>query len=194
MKKTFTFILALIFAIGAGAQSKTLTVKADDANISAEDAGDYDCVYDEWNLEKGTTYLLSLPAALDGYYFGPDAKRQKLTNFTQKDDGTYVGTKEAMADLDDFEAGEVYLVTPDIDVDTITHITPGIKTPVAATAEGKELLHTEDYNITPTDIKTAQDAPGESVAAVVYDLKGRKVSAVRQGETYIVNGKKLIIK
>lgn len=189
MKRFYILAFVVITALSGQAQN-VLTVEDGTKTIEVVQAGQYDRVEDMWKMDKGTAYLISLPTKLDGYYFGPNAERMKVTSYEKQSDGTFVANTTAMADLDDFQAGSVYVITPDIDIDKIVHITPGIMTSVEATAEGKELLHEANVQAVTGIAALAADKK----ANVIYDLQGRKVSTLHKGETYIVDGKKLIIK
>ena len=97
--------------------------------VTGPDRYDYDCTVaaDQWTL-------LHFPAAVDGYYFGADAPRYKVSGKTEVE-GCYVLSLAPMADGEDFLAGADYLVAPTSVVDRITSITAGISTPVVADAE-----------------------------------------------------------
>lgn len=95
--------------------------------VTGPDRYDHDChvAADQWTL-------LNFPAAVDGYYFGPDAPRYKVSGKTEVE-GRYVLSLAPMADDEDFLAGADYLVAPTGDVDRITSITAGLATPVITT-------------------------------------------------------------
>lgn len=95
--------------------------------VTGPDRYDHDChvAADQWTL-------LNFPAAVDGYYFGVDAPRYKVSGKTEVE-GRYVLSLAPMADDEDFLAGADYLVAPTGDVDRITSITAGLATPVITT-------------------------------------------------------------
>lgn len=184
-------LLAAIASISLVASAQTvLTVDEGTKSVSGHETGLYDRVEEAWKLEKGNTYLIAMPAQLDGYYFGPDAARLKVVSYEKSGD-QYVVTTSEMDDLEDFLPNEAYLITPVIDVNKIVHVTPGIKTMAVATPKSKELLLVGQDNIK-AGIKSL--FADESGSACVYDLQGRKVSVMKRGETYIVNGKKVMVK
>jgi len=191
MKKVFVLMALAIITFHAHAQ-KVLTVKDDAKAVAQAEAGKYHLVKEEWKLEAGTAYMIMMPAMLDGYYFGQDALRMKVISYEKVGTDTYEAVTAEMDDLDDFAPNQVYLVVPKIAVDAINHITPGITTDAVATPAGKELMHTANVS-TKTGISDIQLADKDARAAI-YDLQGRKVTAVRKGETYIVGGKKVLIK
>lgn len=97
--------------------------------VTGPDRYDHDC-----HVAAGQWTLLNFPATVDGYYFGPDAPRYKVSRKTEQED-RYVLTLAPMADDEDFLAGVDYLVAPTTDVDCITSVTAGVATSVAAAAD-----------------------------------------------------------
>lgn len=79
-------------------------------------------------MQPNAPIFLQVPATLDGYYFGCDAKRYEVTLNAAGEAVEYT----EMDDLADFEAGNVYLVeSPDAD-EAITIVSPAQKKDVVA--------------------------------------------------------------
>ncbi len=91
--------------------------------------------------EKGV--FVQFPAKVDGYYFGCDAKRYKAT----LEDGE-VTAYEAMEDLDDFEAKEVYyVVSENEETNPVVSMTAGITTPTVESNLAWRELNIRKLNI-----------------------------------------------
>lgn len=92
--------------------------------------------------EKGV--FVQFPAKVDGYYFGCDAPRYKVTRNKEGEAIAYT----PMADLDDFEAKEVYyVVSENEETDPIVSMTAGIKTPTVESKLAWRELNIRKLNI-----------------------------------------------
>ena len=145
--KKYMYLLLLVAATLPMQAQDVLTVPADAQSIAPDQAGNYDRVDEAWPMQAGSLYLIALPAQLDAYYFGPEAARRRVTDCQKQDDGTYVVTTTEMDDADNFAPNQAYVVTPTIEIQTISHISPGIKTRVEPTPEGHELLHVDGQSV-----------------------------------------------
>lgn len=90
-------------------------------------AGDYDRISIELpnDVTAGEPIYVNFPATVDGFTFGCNAERYHLTL-----DADGVATEIApMDDFDDFEAGETYLVVPEVAVESpVYSYTAGVRT------------------------------------------------------------------
>lgn len=192
MKIGKIFITALVTCMPMVAVAQTeLVISASDKSVPTERVGEYDRVKTVRNMAKGSWYIILFPAVLDGYYFGPDAERYLVADYSKDAEGVINYKYTDMDDLDDFSAGQAYLVCPTISVASIVHITPGLKTQVPNSVAGKEILG--EPVKTPTDVKDLEEERSETMNIQVFDLQGRSVKTLVDGEIYIINGKKVRI-
>lgn len=92
--------------------------------------------------EKGV--FVQFPAKVDGYYFGCDAPRYKVTLNKEREAIAYT----PMADLDDFEADEVYYVASEkAEAEPIVSMTAGITTPTDESSLAWRELNIRKLNI-----------------------------------------------
>lgn len=109
----------------------TPTKKAFAADEASLVAGNFDVIKTAMPYaipaEKGV--FVQFPAKVDGYYFGCDAPRYKVTLNKEGEAIAYT----PMDDLDDFEADEVYYVASEkAETEPIVSMTAGITTPSVA--------------------------------------------------------------
>lgn len=99
-----------------------------DIDVAAT-AGKYDrinIVLPQEKIVVGKPIYVQFPAKVDGYTFGCNAERYHLT----LDADGKVTDIEPMDDFDDFEAGETYLVVPEVAVASpVYSYTAGVRTP-----------------------------------------------------------------
>lgn len=190
--KKLLLLLAVPFSLAASAQD-VIKIGSSETNVGA--SGVFDRIEMERTITAGTPTAIVFPARLDGYYFGPDAKRMLISTMIQDTDGTYIISATPMADADDFVPGEKYLITPDIDVKEIVHLFPGVKTPVMPDMLGTELICTDITGYkeaTPTEIERLYEQSA-SDKDVYFDVLGRRTASPSAG-VYIHMGKKVVIK
>lgn len=180
----------VIMAISAMAvNAQTLTLESNKNDISASEAGNYDRVEYVRQVEANTTVLVSFPAKLDGYYFGPDAERFLVKEVKEGANGKLNITTEKMADNLDFVPGQTYLVSPTQNIECIVSLTPAKKTPVSQTTESL--------------IYKVVDNPATAIADItvvskgndaIYDVSGRRYSSTSKPGIYVIKNRKVLIK
>ncbi len=126
-----------------------------------------------------------------GYMVG---KAKYVTETGYRDaEGKICESKDAALQIQ-LNGGKFY-VTPKEALDVTT---PNINIYTVYTANDKAFLFLVTVNVVPADGEgaTAINALNANVeaAGVIYDLQGRKVSSVKAGQIYIVDGKKIMLK
>jgi|GEM_PF-5015974 len=164
MKKILCTIALLASAATMACAQSTLDIAADNTNAIG---GTIDYVYDRVdmvrNVPASTATLFAVPATVDGYYFGADAKRWEVT---VKADGQHVLLP--MDDLADFEPNHLYIVKPEANcgATVITSIVAGTKVTVPASTN--PLVCDDVYT---TDTYGNTTAAIGSVSNLVNELK-----------------------
>lgn len=190
--KLLLLLLTVSFSLTTFAQD-VIKIGSNETNVTA--SGLFDRIEMKRTISAGTPTAIVFPARLDGYYFGPDAKRMIISSMIQDTDGTYVISATPMADSDDFMPGVKYLITPDIDVKEIVHLFPGIKTPVTPDVLNTELICADVTGYkegTPAGIEQLYEQSAND-KDVYFDILGRRVANPSAG-VYIHMGKKVVIK
>ena len=201
MKKTVLFTALLPFWMAAAAQQEdTYGVTLPDADelhiLSTEEKvpegsnSSYERIVLDRKVEAGEYTLVVFPALLDGYYFGPGAERYKVTSCDLTTTPVIL-RREKMADLDDFQPNQMYLVRSTGDLDQIISMSPGVSTKVPKSGTTLICLTLDDFQdptgincIKSTDINDAQ---------TIYNISGRLSKSVKSG-IYIINSKKVFEK
>ncbi|GEM_PF-3940163 len=189
MRKNMILLSLMLVASVEGMAQAELVIPTSKRTVEQSWVGTYDRVRTKLSMMKDAWYLVILPAPLDGYYFGPDAMRLKVTEqIEDAGEVTKYGYQE-MDDKEDFRAGDAYLVCPTTNITSILHITPGISTEVPAELEGKEIgaIPVDD----PKNISGIEETSIRSKVSPVYDLQGRVVTKLQRGEMFIIDGKKV---
>lgn len=199
MRKIVLSAFVFLGVIGIHAQQKdTLGVHLPDADelhiqatedkLPAVTADSYMRVSLDRQVNADEWTLIVLPSVLDGYYFGPDAERYKVTACDLTASPIQL-KREKMADLDDFAADQMYLVKSVADMDKIVSLVPGAATKVPASDVTLMCLEIDEF----ADATGIGEVKSEELKAKSYDIAGRLAKSVKHG-IYIVNGKKIFAK
>lgn len=198
--KTIGAMLVWLLAVHCQlyAQEAPVLPEVDELHITKTDAGipsdarsSYMRIVLDREIKADKWTLLVLPAALDGYYFGPDAERFEVVAYDFEASPASFAVLP-MEDTDDFLPERAYLVKSEGDVDSIVCLSPGVPTEVARNKE-VQLLCMEFDDVAITDASGMTRVFGNDSGKRIYDLAGRAVKAASHG-VFIVNGKKIFWK
>ena len=169
-----------------------LFIGRDVTTVPVGSKADYLRVRLERTVKAGEWTAFTLPAKLDGYYFGPDAERYLIDDITYGTDGKQATVAcHTLYDTTDFAAGKMYLVKSTIDLTEITCLTPGIPT---AVVQNQDLvlacLQLDDPNLQ-VGITTPK---ADSEAATAYDLCGRIIKGTGAKGIVVTKNKKYIVR
>lgn len=188
--KRHLFFIILSAAVSIGqANAQTLDIDNNTTRVTSDQTGRYDRVIVQRTLLAGHTYGIVFPSELDGYYFGPDAERRSIDIINENDFGQFELSAVNMKELDNFKPGQAYLITPVQDMDSIIHMTPGIKTKVPAAINPLYCIDMTDkiIELDPEEIREHMNAP-------YYDILGRKFDALPASKgIYIHMGEKILV-
>lgn len=132
---TFLTVLGAQFAMAQYTPS-SYTVSTSYKTVAANElsvaAGSYDRIEMVRNIQDNVYTVFAVPAVVDGYFFGADAERYLVNRVETDTKGFKTVYVKEMDDLDDFEAGKLYMVKPEkgLGTDTLYSYTAGVKTQV----------------------------------------------------------------
>lgn len=192
--KVFAMVFMVMVNKNTMAQTTTLDIDENETTLPGNVADAYDriCLKRDIPAERWTVF--TLPADLDGYYFGADAERYEVRNLKTDDDGTLVLDASEMYLEDDFVAGHTYVVYPKYGTSMLTLVTAGMKTPVNRSCSELICKDATGWNNDSSGIES-MEADKESIHAI-YDLSGRKTTMdnmKQHGGILIADKKKIVI-
>lgn len=190
------FLLSSFLFSYAQTPASVLTVGADEQNVGVAEGTRYDRIEMVRQIPSGQLTALAVPALVDGYFFGADAERYAVLKVESNGEGN-VFTVRRMKDLEDFQAGTLYVVKPEIDTQTIYSLTAGITTAVGTGQRALECFAipmqdvTRDHSVDQLDVKALENLVLERETGEDYDLKVADMNAdgsLRVGDvTLMVN-------
>ena len=176
------FLLSSFLFSYAQNPASVLTVGADEQNVGVAEGTRYDRIEMVRQIPSGQLTALAVPALVDGYFFGADAERYAVLKVESNGEGN-VFTVRRMKDLEDFQAGTLYVVKPELDTQTIYSLTAGITTDVGTGQRALECFAipmqdvTRDHSVDQLDVKALENLVLERETREDYDLKVADMNA-----------------
>ena len=176
------FLLSSFLLSYAQTPASVLTVGADQQNVSVAEGTRYDRIEMVRQIPAGQLTALTVPALVDGYFFGADAERYAVLNVESNGEGN-VFTVRRMKDFEDFLSGTLYIVKPELDTQTIYSLTAGITTAVGSAQRALECFViplqdvTRDLSVDQMDVKALENLVLEKESGEDYDLKVADMNA-----------------
>ena len=176
------FLLSSFLLSYAQTPASVLTVGADQQNVSVAEGTRYDRIEMVRQIPAGQLTALTVPALVDGYFFGADAERYAVLNVESNGEGN-VFTVRRMKDFEDFLSGTLYIVKPELDTQTIYSLTAGITTAVGSAQRALECFAvplqdvTRDLSVDQMDVKALENLVLEKESGEDYDLKVADMNA-----------------
>lgn len=144
-------------------------------------------------IPKNKYVLFVLPSNLDGYYFGADAERYYVSDYTLYQDPIGLEVRE-MEDQEDFQACKLYLVKSTGAMSQIVCQTPASPTAIKKSNLALMCMQIDEWGpIVPLDVTDVEKEENPLTSDQIYNLAGQLVHKARSG-IYIVNGKKVFVK
>ena len=176
------FLLSSFLLSYAQTPASVLTVGADQQNVGVAEGTRYDRIEMVRQIPAGQLTALTVPALVDGYFFGADAERYAVLNVESNGEGN-VFTVRRMKDLEDFLSGTLYIVKPELNTQTIYSLTAGITTAVGSAQRALECFAipmqdvTRDHSVDQLDVKALENLVLEKESGEDYDLKVADMNA-----------------
>ena len=176
------FLLSSFLLSYAQTPASVLTVGADQQNVGVAEGTRYDRIEMVRQIPAGQLTALTVPALVDGYFFGADAERYAVLNVESNGEGN-VFTVRRMKDFEDFLSGTLYIVKPELDTQTIYSLTAGITTAVGSAQRALECFAvplqdvTRDLSVDQMDVKALENLVLEKESGEDYDLKVADMNA-----------------
>lgn len=183
--KRYTILSFLFFPFLLSYSQTTanvLTVGADQQTVGVTEGTRYDRIETVRQIPAGQLTALAVPALVDGYFFGADAERFVVLDVVSNGEGNTF-TVRRMKDLEDFLAGTLYIVKPELKTQTIYSLTAGITTAVGTGQRTLECFAipmqdvTRDLNVDHLDVKALENLVLEKETGEDYDLKVADMNA-----------------
>ena len=176
------FLLSSFLLSYAQTPASVLTVGANQQNVGVAEGTRYDRIEMVRQIPAGQLTALTVPALVDGYFFGADAERYAVLNVESNGEGN-VFTVRRMKDFEDFLSGTLYIVKPELDTQTIYSLTAGITTAVGSAQRALECFAvplqdvTRDLSVDQMDVKALENLVLEKESGEDYDLKVADMNA-----------------